>query len=238
MASYPTSIYTAAAKAAGQTIQAAHVNQLDDEVTAVETALITGPITLPTSTIANLSVPGNSTLVDVQITNSTITNLQVTNCTIVNLVGAREPGCKVTNSVAQDVPSGGASWTGLSWDTEIHDSTAMHSTASNSSRVLLNSSGMWTFGAQSVWRVAVSSAGVPFSRVMLNDNNAIACVQAFAGSTRCVQNMTGVYLATSTSDYLTVQVYLSGSSGAVGGVDSTGATDVGGSFLWAQRISQ
>lgn len=237
MASYPTSIYTAAAKAAGQTIQAAHVNQLDDEVTAVETALITGPITLPTSTIANLSVPGNSTLVDVQITNSTITNLQVTNCTIVNLVGAREPGCKVTNSVAQDVPNGGASWTGLSWDTEIHDSTAMHSTASNSSRVLLNSSGMWLVGAQADWRVAVST-GVAFARIMLNDNNALSAVQATPGSTRCVQNQSAIYLATSTSDYVSLQVYLSGSSGAVNGVNSTGATDAGGSFLWAQRISQ
>lgn len=40
-ASYPTSVKSFSTKAAADTIQAAHVNDLQDEVTAIETALLT-----------------------------------------------------------------------------------------------------------------------------------------------------------------------------------------------------
>ena len=42
MASYPTAIKSFTTKATGGTIQAAHVNDLQDEVTAIETDLIAG----------------------------------------------------------------------------------------------------------------------------------------------------------------------------------------------------
>jgi hypothetical protein len=60
-ASYPSAIKTFAARSAGQTIDPSHVNDLQDEVNAIETALVTGPITLQASTIATLSVTGAST---------------------------------------------------------------------------------------------------------------------------------------------------------------------------------
>ncbi len=44
MASFPTSIYTPASKSAGQTIQASFFNDPDAEITAIETAFITGPL--------------------------------------------------------------------------------------------------------------------------------------------------------------------------------------------------
>jgi hypothetical protein len=44
-ASYPASVKSFSTKTTGQTIAASHVNDLQDEVTAIETALLTGPLT-------------------------------------------------------------------------------------------------------------------------------------------------------------------------------------------------
>lgn len=62
---YPNSIFSFTTKSAGQTIQSATINDLQNEVAAIETALVTGPITLPASTVASLSVTGGSTLAGV-----------------------------------------------------------------------------------------------------------------------------------------------------------------------------
>lgn len=72
MASYPTATFAPSAKSNGQTIDASHVNDLQDEVTAVESAL-RGTIT------HSLNVSGNSTLTNLQATNSTFSGgVQVT----------------------------------------------------------------------------------------------------------------------------------------------------------------
>lgn len=42
MANYPTGVFAPAAKTAGQTIDAAHINDLQDEVVAIENALLNG----------------------------------------------------------------------------------------------------------------------------------------------------------------------------------------------------
>lgn len=62
-ASYPTSAKTFTTKNAGDTIQPAHINDLQDEVAAIENGLLNGdaPLQSSNSTFANLSVPGLST---------------------------------------------------------------------------------------------------------------------------------------------------------------------------------
>jgi hypothetical protein len=64
-ASYPTSVKTFATRNPGQTIASAHVNDLQDEVNAIESGLLTGtaPLASSNSTVANLSVAGGSTIV-------------------------------------------------------------------------------------------------------------------------------------------------------------------------------
>lgn len=69
MASFPTSVKTFTTRNAGDTIQPAHVNELGDEVTAIEDGLINGTAPIVSSRI---SAPAS------QITNSTVTNLSVT----------------------------------------------------------------------------------------------------------------------------------------------------------------
>jgi hypothetical protein len=63
-ANYPNSVPTFTNKSAGQVIGSAHINQLQDEVAAIGAGLLQGtaPLNSSNSTLANLSVPGNSSL--------------------------------------------------------------------------------------------------------------------------------------------------------------------------------
>lgn len=66
MASYPTAVKTFTSKSdgAGNRIFASHVNDLQDEVTAIEDGILNGtaPVTCSRVTAATLSVAGNSTV--------------------------------------------------------------------------------------------------------------------------------------------------------------------------------
>lgn len=64
MPSYPGSIFAPAARSNGQTIDASHINDVQDEITAIEGGIRQGtaPLNSSNSTVANLSVAGGSTL--------------------------------------------------------------------------------------------------------------------------------------------------------------------------------
>lgn len=70
MASYPNSVHTFTTKNAGDTIQPAHVNDLQDEVNAIEAGLLNGTANLNSSNTtvvhmsvsAGMNVVGNSTI--------------------------------------------------------------------------------------------------------------------------------------------------------------------------------
>lgn len=63
-ASYPTSVKSFVTRNAGDTIQPAHVNDLQDEVNAIESGLLTGtaPVSASNASFVHLSVTGDSTL--------------------------------------------------------------------------------------------------------------------------------------------------------------------------------
>lgn len=64
MPSFPTSVFAPASRSAGQTIQPAHVNDLQDEVNAIEGGYLNGTARLNSSasTVASLGVTGASTI--------------------------------------------------------------------------------------------------------------------------------------------------------------------------------
>lgn len=66
MASYPTSVKAFTTKNTGDVIQASHMNDVQDEVAALEGGITQGTAHLQSSnsTVANLNVSGKSTLVD------------------------------------------------------------------------------------------------------------------------------------------------------------------------------
>jgi len=75
MATYPTAVKTFTTKSdgAGNTIAASHVNDMQDEITAIEDGLLNGTAPLNSSRITAPSM---------QVTNSTVTNLTVSSLTI------------------------------------------------------------------------------------------------------------------------------------------------------------
>jgi hypothetical protein len=127
-ASYPTAVKSFTSKSAGDTIQPAHVNDLQDEVAAIEGGLLggTAPLNSSRSTLASLSVTGNSTLAALNAGASTLGSLSVTGAsTLASL--------QVANStVGNLVVSGGLS-VGASTFTSIQagNSTVGNLTASN-----------------------------------------------------------------------------------------------------------
>lgn len=70
MPDYPTTPKTFTTRSAGQTIAASHVNDLQDEVNAIEAGLLDGTarVNSSNSTLANLSVTGGSTLSSLTLT--------------------------------------------------------------------------------------------------------------------------------------------------------------------------
>jgi hypothetical protein len=80
--SFPGAVKTFTTRNAGDTIQPSHVNDLQDEVNAIEDGYrnATAPLNSSKSTVVSLSVTGNSTLANVNITGgSTLTFLTVAN---------------------------------------------------------------------------------------------------------------------------------------------------------------
>lgn len=222
MASYPGTNKTFAARSNGQVIDAAHVQDLQDEVAAMQDGLLnaTARLNSSNSTVVNLSVSGNSTFA------GTVTIAGT-------LVLPRRPCARVTHNAVQQIPNGG--FTGLSWNTETHNSTAMHSTSVNSSRIALTSSGLWMIGAQVEWLGNATPSR--YARIVVNDGGSTEVVAASVvpagGNDPYVQNVSGPYLAASTTDYVTVQVLCNGSTGRVNAVTS----DYGGCMFWANRVS-
>lgn len=212
--------------------QVAHINPLGVEIAAIEDGLLNGLQHKLTLT-AGLQVGTASTFVgnitasgDVAVTGELTVGGQA--------IGGRLPSAKVIPNADQGVQISG--WTGLSWAAEIHDSTALHDTGVNSSRISLTSSGLWMVGANVIWRLA-STGGDVLTRIMLDDSTGIGGVVQPAnhgGSTMMMQNVTALYYATDTTHYVTVQVYQNtGSTASVGILNGF----MGNSHFWAQKVS-
>lgn len=187
------------------------MNDLQDEVVAVEGALVNGPLTL-----ASVHVSGASTFAGPAVFSTTVT------------LGRN--AAHLTHSANQAVASG--AFTGLNWDTETYDPSGLHSTASNSSRITFaQSTGLWHVGAQVEWNTA-STVGVRSCRLVLNDATNLAgqtSPGSGAADAHCISMLVRV---TATTDYATVQVFQnSGSTNSIG---------VGGNYgqaFWAYKVS-
>lgn len=252
MANFPNSVTSFAARSNGQTIDASHVQGLQDEVNAIEDGYLnaTARLNSSNSTVANLSVTGGSTVAGLHVTSTasfdssvTVTgNAQISGTLLVggSPVGGIPIGAKVSIDSSVTVANSTA-WTGVSWNTEIHDTGNLHSTASNSSRINLTSSGIWMFGAQIRWQddSAGGSTCLIATRILANDTNVVGCEREYINdvSTALVSQMvTGTYYTGSTTDFLVCAVQRVG-AGTIGLSSGTSTNDWGYSNFWAQRVS-
>ena len=202
-AQYPNAVKTFTSRNAGDVIQPSHINDLQDEVNAIEAGLLnaTAPLNSSNSTVANLSVTGNSTIAGVQ----TVTGGRV----------------MLTHSAAQGIAN--SAFTALNWDTETSDASGLHSTSANSSRItFVVSSGLWMVGANVQWDA--SSGGIRVTRIIKNDLTieGATYIEKITNNANCAQSVSAMVLATSTSDYVTVDVFQS--NGSTGSISSGAAT--------------
>lgn len=241
----------------GDTIQPSHVNDLQDEVNAIEAGLLNGTANLNSSnsTVAALSVTGGSTIAGalnvagtstltgnvhaaaaLQVDgNSTINgNVTIGGSLTVNGASFLTPAtCLVRNSAKQDIANN--AWTSLSWDTEDVDASNMHSTSANSSRIqFAPSSGMYLVGAAVEWNQG-NAAGVTYLRLLLNDTTTIVALSTPSGSlnglTNWSQTVSALVRATSTTDFVGVTVFQnSGSTMSI----SSGITL--GTRFWVAKV--
>lgn len=149
-ASFPTSVKTFTSRNAGDVIQPAHINDLQDEVNAVETALINGPIVPAGGSAAApaYSFNGNThTGVYASGTNALDFATASTKALGIDSAGfidsPTQPRCQVFHGTTQSIPD--STETALLFNSEDHDVGAMHSTSVNTTRVTVPTGGDGTF---------------------------------------------------------------------------------------------
>lgn len=210
-ASYPSAVKSFANRSPGQTIGSAHINDLQDEVAAIESALVNGPINLQASTLASLSVAGASTFAGTVTFSTTVV--------------PTPPACRLSVSATVQVAAG--AYIGINWDVEDYDPVNLHSTSANSSRITLGSTGAWMVGYNLEWNANVNER---ISRLMLNDLTPHGARVSSRNDLNPHSACALIY-ASSATDYVTVQVQPLTSTGSI----SVGGTNFGTNF-WAYRV--
>lgn len=199
MASYPAAVKTFGTKNAGDTIQPAHINDVQDEITAIEDGLLNGSAPVNSSRI---TAPAS------QITNSTVTNLSVTGTsTMADLVvAALPPSARVTNSAAINTANG--STTRLTFDTQVFASTTgLHSTGTNPGRLIAVSSGVYVITGSITW--VPSTVGLRQLRILI-DGSSVAAIQtqrAVDGAFNTDMSVAAVYRFASSGGYAELEAY-------------------------------
>ena len=252
MPSFPGTVFSAANRSAGQTIASAHMNAVQDELNAITDGYINGTARLNSSgsTLASLDVNGNSTLASSVTfgsipyimpssggsTGDVLTCISTSGSTMGlewRQVVASVPNIKVTHGANQAI--GSTSFIGLSWNTELYDSTGMHSTVTNSSRITFaGSTGIYHVGVQVTFSTWAANA---IQRVFIgmNDSSRVAEVGHIHEQNNDIPQPLMVAAdvrVQSTTDYVTVSVRTNGGTGTIL-AESTGAP-LG---FWSHRIS-
>ena len=222
---YPSGVASFTNKNAGDVIQPSHVNDLQTEVTALESGLLNGlshKLTANTglqssnSTITNLTVSGNSTLASINVTGDSTFSATTTFGTInfSTVVHApTQPRALVYNSGVQQLAD--QTETPVTFDSEDFDIGAMHSTASNPSRLsFAASTGLFLLTAHVTFRAG--GGGRRMVRFLKNSTVAIGSWVTLnpeaSGYGNVVPNVLAnqaVAQITSTSDYVEVIAFSS-----------------------------
>lgn len=208
MAQFPTSVKSFTARSNGQTLDASHVQDLQDEVNAIEDGILNGTARLNSSnsTIVNLSVSGNSTLTGSVTFSSVIT-------------ATAQPRCSVYSSAAQQFAAG--TLTAVTFESEQFDVGGLHSTASNPERLTIptGSSGLYLVGTLLRFSTGANGDQV-FARLLKNSTTEVG-----AGASAPRASSAGVSLAFSqpvvldAADYMTVEVLMNTSTGSLTAVN-------------------
>jgi hypothetical protein len=146
MPSFPDSVFAPANRANGQTIDASHMNGVQDEIVAIESGVINGTARLNSS---NLNVTGTSTFASRPV---------------------MPPPAAVRVGLTSTLVVTGSS--ALNWTKQDYAiNSSLHSTATNSSRLTPDSTGVWQISANVIWRIdGVASTGTNIVTQLLDSS--------------------------------------------------------------------
>jgi hypothetical protein len=145
-ASYPTSVKAFSNRSAGQTIASAHLNDVQDEVNAVETALVNGPIkpaggsnAAPPYAFNNNATTGlySSGASALELATGGVKALGIDSTQFID--SPTQPRCAAYNNAVLSVADVTA--TALALNSEDYDTAAMHDTVTTNSRVTVPTGG-------------------------------------------------------------------------------------------------
>jgi hypothetical protein len=195
-ASYPIAVKSFTTKSAGDTIQPAHINDVQDEVTALEAGLLNGtaPLTSSRASLASLTVAGGSTLASLQVSgNSTITGtLTVNKIVSTSITGAGGAVTSYVRAYAGSPAEFAVTYTRLALDQEVTDllsewdSTNYLFTPQSSGYYLVTGRALCVTGAIGEFRCAVE---VNSSLVAIAGDNYGAGVSYGWGTVSAVLNL-------------------------------------------------
>ena len=173
MPSYPTSPKSFTTKNAGDSILAAHVNDIQDEVNAIEAGLLnaTAPLNSSNSTMVALNVTGNSTFAaSLLISGNLIVDGPSTFSSVVTFrarpVEPPPHAARVFLQSTYAMGSSAASTLSFLSDDYVTNSS-MHSTATNPDRLIPQSTGLYFLTAQ----VLIASSNTNWSQVSIQDSS-------------------------------------------------------------------
>lgn len=227
MASYPNAVKSFTSKNAGDTIQPSHINDLQDEIAALEDGLLNGTaplnssrITAPAAQITNATIsaltvtsftfPTNSTLTNLNVTGgSTLATLNVSGgSTLADLnVLANPIAARVTNSADLNTASG--STTRLTFNSQVFASAGMHSTTTNPGRLIAPSSGVYLITAGVSWNAAASTHGYRRLRILIDGSSIVVQDSRIGdgeGDGYTHQSVAAIYRFASSGSYAEVEV--------------------------------
>jgi hypothetical protein len=159
MADFPTTKHTFTNFANGATTDAAQVTDIYAEVEAIEDGYLnaTARLNSSNSTLANLSVPGGSTLAALHVTSTATFDSSVTfsgNVTITGALTAASLSRGFVLATGSTSPFPNVSTASVGWPTHTAISnSSLHSTATNPDRFFPQSTGLWALS------VSVALAG-------------------------------------------------------------------------------
>lgn len=171
MPSFPDSVKSFTAKSAGQNIDPAHVNDIQDEVNAIEAGYRNGtaPLNSSGSTLTRLHVTGASTFASgLQSSNSTLTALQVSSNSTFAIRPTMPPPDMVRATSTSLNGFANATTLALTFNADdvILTNSSMHSTATNSERVIPQSTGVYEVAVQVEVFSAFSASTGSFSAIV------------------------------------------------------------------------
>lgn len=151
MASFPTSVKSFTTKNTGDVIQAAHVNDLQDEVNAIEAGYRNGsaPLNAAGSTVTSLVVTGGSTLASLTVSGgSTLATLSVAGASTLAVRPVMPPPEAVRVHLADPLDLVNNTTLAVSWTQQAFAINAsLHSTGTNPMRLTPQSTGVFCIAA-------------------------------------------------------------------------------------------